>query len=247
MIIEKLIEARRITPRCSGRHRVGKIWTSDSKMCTFSLRVCRVWCAQCNFDEMAVTQVRVEELDLKLRGGSLVSLFSPKQRSLGITDSCESSTAYGAKVTAHYNTNAASLDGLIGEFGVDKIQKVQADLGAEGDTIRMFHEIDKERFGPVQVIIVNHATYVAEDVLLSRMSLEQWDRTINANLTSSFLVIREYLNGLESLGEDAMDVKNKAAIILVGSTAGKYGEAGHADYSVTKSGRLFSSVDLKGS
>ena len=105
----------------------------------------------------------------------------------------------------------------------------------------MFGEINKGRFGPVQAIIVNHAIYVTEDVPLSRMSLGQWDRTINANLTSSFLVIREYLKGLENLGDDS--VKDKAAIILVGSTSGKYGEPGHADYSVTKSGTLLSSDD----
>ena len=152
------------------------------------------------------------------------------------TDSQKFSTVYGARVTAHYNTNALPLEELIGEAGTDSIQKLQADLGMESDTSRIFGEINQGRFGPVQVIIVNHAIYVAEDVPLSQMSLGQWDRTINANLTSSFLVIREYLRGLESLGEDRSDLKDKAAIVLVGSTAGKYGEAGHADYSVTKSG-----------
>ena len=145
-------------------------------------------------------------------------------------------------MTAHYNTNSTSLDGLIGEFGANNIQKSQADLGAEGDTIRMFGEINKGRFGPVQVIIVNHAIYVAEDVPLSQMSLGQWNRTINSNLTSSFLVMREYLQALESLEDDG--VKDKAAIILIGSTAGKYGEPGHADYSATKSGKLLNSGDF---
>jgi len=146
---------------------------------------------------------------------------------------------HGAKVTAHYNTNATSLDVFVGEYGTDNIQKLQANLGAEGDAIRMFGEINKGRFGPVQVIIVNHAIYVMEDVPLSRMSLEQWDRTINANLTSSFLVLREYLKGLESFGEDRKDAKDKAAIVLVGSTAGKCGEPGHADYSATKSAMMY--------
>ena len=150
---------------------------------------------------------------------------------------------HGAKVTAHYNTNATSLDGLIDEFGADNIQKSQGDLGVEGDTIRMFGEINEGKFGPVQVVIVNHATYVAEDVPLSQMSLKQWDRTINANLTSSFLVIREYLKGLGNLGD--VGVRDKAAIILVGSTAGKYGESGHVDYSATKSGKLLSSADFQ--
>jgi NAD(P)-dependent dehydrogenase (short-subunit alcohol dehydrogenase family) len=81
---------------------------------------------------------------------------------------------------------------------------------------------------------------------VSQMSLEQWNRTFNANLTSTFLVIREYLRGLESLGEDRMSLKDKAAVVLIGSTAGKYGEAGHADYSATKSGKLLSPRDPVG-
>lgn len=34
-------------------------------------------------------------------------------------------------------------------------------------------------------------------------------------------------------------LKGKVALLPVRSTAGKHGEAGHVDYSVTKSGRLF--------
>jgi NAD(P)-dependent dehydrogenase (short-subunit alcohol dehydrogenase family) len=150
---------------------------------------------------------------------------------------------HGAKVTAHYNSNATSLDGLINEFGADKIQKLQADLGSEDDAIRIFRKIVEGRFGLVQIIVVNHAISVAEDVPVSRMSLVQWNKTVNANLTSSFLVIREYLQGLEGLREDRRGLKDRAAIVLVGSTAGKYGEAGHADYSVTKSGKPVISRD----
>ena len=144
---------------------------------------------------------------------------------------------HGAKVTAHYNTNAISLDGLIDEFGAEKIEKCQADLGSEDDVVRIFGRIAEGRFGLVQVIVVNHGIFVAGDVPVSQMSLARWNKTVNANLTSSFLVIREYLKCLEGLGEGRSGLKDKAAIVLVGSTAGKYGEAGHADYSVTKSGK----------
>ncbi|KAF9791875.1 NAD-P-binding protein [Thelephora terrestris] len=146
---------------------------------------------------------------------------------------------HGAKVTAHYNTNASSLDGLVGEFGTDRIQILQADLGDEGDNLLLFRKMAEGGFGPAQVIVVNHAIYVTEDVPVSQMSLEQWNRTVNANLTSTFLVIREYLRGLESLGEDRRSLKDKAAVVLIGSTAGKYGEAGHADYSATKSVMMY--------
>jgi hypothetical protein len=48
---------------------------------------------------------------------------------------------HGAKVTAHYNTNASSLDGLVGEFGTDRIQMLQADLGNEGDNLLLFRKM----------------------------------------------------------------------------------------------------------
>ena len=67
------------------------------------------------------------------------------------------------------------------------------------------------------------------------MELGHWERTIAANLTSSFLVIREYLRRLEK--KSVVDtVRDKATVVLVGSTAGKYGEAYHADYAASKSG-----------
>lgn len=65
------------------------------------------------------------------------------------------------------------------------------------------------------------------------MSLDQWQNTINTNLTSSFLVARDYLRNLETLGAED---KKFASIIFVGSTAGKFGEANHADYAASKSG-----------
>ena len=106
--------------------------------------------------------------------------------------------------------------------------------------IRIFLEITKGKFGPVQVIVVNHAIYVSESIPVSKMSLEQWNGTIGANLTSPFLVIREYLKVLENLGEDRKELKDKAAIILVGSTCGTFGSAGHADESAAKSGEMAS-------
>lgn len=76
-------------------------------------------------------------------------------------------------MAVHYNTNARPLDGLIGEFGADKIQKIQADLGSEEEVIRVLEKIVEGRFGPVQATIVNHVIYLAKDVPVSRMSLMQ--------------------------------------------------------------------------
>jgi len=85
----------------------------------------------------------------------------------------------------------------------------------------------------VAVVVVNHGVWPPEDVPIVDMTTHQWDRTISANLTSSFLVCREYLRHLRA----ALDsVKDKAAIVLIGATSGTYGQANHGDYAISKSG-----------
>lgn len=67
------------------------------------------------------------------------------------------------------------------------------------------------------------------------MTLQQWENTFTSNLTSSFLVIRAFLKQLDRLSDAE---KESVAIVLIGSTAGKYGEADHADYAATKSAMM---------
>ncbi len=117
------------------------------------------------------------------------------------------------------------------EYGPGRITLVQADLKSEEDVPRLFS--DKS---PIQVAIVNHGIWPEADVPLRDMTLAQWKSTMDTNLTSSFLVAREYLRNLD--GATDKDKEN-AAIVFIGSTAGKYGEAGHADYASSKSGELF--------
>ena len=85
----------------------------------------------------------------------------------------------------------------------------------------------------MQVVIINHGYWETEDVPVAKMTLKQWNATISIDLTSPFMVAREYLRGLEKA---SVEEKEKAAIVLIGSTAGKYGEANHADYAACKSG-----------
>jgi NAD(P)-dependent dehydrogenase (short-subunit alcohol dehydrogenase family) len=127
---------------------------------------------------------------------------------------------------------------------------LQADLSKEDDVVQLFDKATYT-FGPVQILIINHAISIVKDEYLWEMSLDRWNKTMNANLTSTFLVAREYLKRLKDV---SADLKEEACIILIGSTAGKYGqqfhsssperklthalvgEAGHADYAATKSG-----------
>ncbi|KAG0701086.1 NAD(P)-binding protein [Suillus ampliporus] len=140
----------------------------------------------------------------------------------------------GANVTAHYNSNAKPIQAL--QASSPALQCVQADLSSESAVKRMFEALVGTSFGPVAVAVVNHGIWPPEGVPIVDMTIEQWDKTISGNLTSSFLVSREYLRHLRSATDS---VKDKASIVLIGSTSGKYGEANHGDYATSKSAMMY--------
>jgi NAD(P)-dependent dehydrogenase (short-subunit alcohol dehydrogenase family) len=126
----------------------------------------------------------------------------------------------GAKVTAHYNTNVTTLQPLIFQYGSARIQALQANLVEEQAVIDLFHEATSSSFGEIHVLILNHAIGDIADEPVWKMPLERWKRTIDTNLTSSFIVAKEYLKQLEAASDT---IKDRASVVLIGSTAGKYG------------------------
>lgn len=142
----------------------------------------------------------------------------------------------GAKVTAHYNTNKDSLQALLTHFGPDRVQVLQANLIIESAVEALFSAASSTAFGPVQVLILNHGIwpYIPEPIW--KLSLDRWKHTIDTNLTSSFIVAKEYLKRLQGASVTA---KEKASIVLIGSSSGKIGEAGHADYASSKSAMMY--------
>ncbi|THH29974.1 hypothetical protein EUX98_g4211 [Antrodiella citrinella] len=141
----------------------------------------------------------------------------------------------GAIVSAHYRSNLQPLQALLDEFK-GSIQAIQADLELESDVERAFREAASAFKRAVQVIVINHGYWEHEDVPVVKMTLKQWNATISVDLTSPFLVSREFLRGLEGASTQE---KEKVAMVMIGSTAGKYGEANHADYAVCKSAMMY--------
>ena len=70
----------------------------------------------------------------------------------------------------------------------------------------------------------------AADEPVWELPLERWERDARANLTATFLTARGFLRGVARRGH--------GSLVLVGSTAGVFGEAGHADYAAAKSAIL---------
>lgn len=141
-------------------------------------------------------------------------------------------SALNAKVTAHYNTHSTPLGPLSAEYSASRLYCAQAALSSETEVAALFTNAAAQ-FGPVQVVVVSHGYWEPANTPLVEMSLERWQSTLDSNLTSSFLVAREYLRGLSGAPERVLD---GASIVFVGSTAGIFGEKDHADYATAKSG-----------
>jgi 3-oxoacyl-[acyl-carrier protein] reductase len=135
----------------------------------------------------------------------------------GIGSACvRAFLAEGAEVVAHYHQGRDRAEAL------GDVRLVQADLTREGDADRLFEEA-----GDLDVCAAVAGVWPREDVPVWELSLGRWEQTFRENLTATFLTARGFLRGVARSGH--------GNLVLVGSTAGVFGEAGHADYAAAKS------------
>lgn len=135
--------------------------------------------------------------------------------------------AEGARVLVHYHRGKERARALSDELGGAPI--AQADLTVEVDVERLFAEA-RAALGRVDVCAAVAGVWPSDDVPVWELSLERWESTVRENLTATFLTARAFLREVERNGH--------GSLVLVGSTAGIFGEAGHADYAAAKSAVL---------
>jgi 3-oxoacyl-[acyl-carrier protein] reductase len=130
----------------------------------------------------------------------------------------------GCRLVLHYNRGRERVDALASE--VEGAIVAQADLTREDDVERLFAQ-SRDTLGGLDACAAVAGVWPEEDVPLWRLPLERWEETLRSNLTVTFLTARGFLGEVERNGN--------GSLVLVGSTAGVFGEAGHADYAAAKS------------
>jgi 3-oxoacyl-[acyl-carrier protein] reductase len=132
--------------------------------------------------------------------------------------------AEGCRVVLHYHRGRERAAALASELG--GVPAVQADLTREDEVECAFDEA-LDALGGLDVCAAVAGVWPEEDVPVWELPVERWRATLDANLTATFLTARAFLREVARSGH--------GSLVLVGSTAGIFGEAGHADYAAAKS------------
>ncbi len=138
--------------------------------------------------------------------------------------------AEGARLVLHAHRHQARANALARELAGTESLVVAADLRREAAVKQVF-AATRKRFGRVDVLVANAGAWENRDVPLPDLSLDQWQATLDAVLTSAFLCLREFFRVVRD--------QRRGNAVLIGSTAAVFGEAGHADYASAKAALAF--------
>jgi 3-oxoacyl-[acyl-carrier protein] reductase len=139
----------------------------------------------------------------------------------GIGTACvRAFAAEGARVAAHYRRGRGRAEAS----GAETV--VGGDLSVEGNVDRVFAEA-RAALGGIDICAAVAGAWPREDVPAWELPLARWEDTVRTNLTTAFLTARAFLREVERTGH--------GSLIMIASTAGLFGEAGHSDYAAAKS------------
>tara|TARA_B100001250_G_scaffold111154_1_gene93901 strand:+ start:2729 stop:3466 length:738 start_codon:yes stop_codon:yes gene_type:complete len=137
----------------------------------------------------------------------------------------------GANILAT-GTRVEKLNELKKKFGEIKILKFDI---SQSDKIEEFVEKATNELGGSLDCLVNNAG-VTQDNLAIRMSFEEWQKVIDINLTSVFLISKFAIKKM---------LKNKSGkIVNITSVVGHTGNVGQANYTASKAGIVAMSKSL---
>lgn len=143
-----------------------------------------------------------------------VVLITGGSRGIGLA-TAQRFKAIGDRVAITYNSSPPAE----GFFAV------KCDVTSSTDVDDAFKAVE-QHFGPVEILVSNAG--MTKDMLLLRMSEDDFTEVIDANLTAAYRVAKRAAQGMLKA--------RKGRIIFVSSVVGLLGSAGQVNYSASKSG-----------
>ena len=131
----------------------------------------------------------------------------------------------GADVGIGYRNREKDAEDVvrrIASFGVRGFAHA-SDLSAPGGTESLFARAARE-LGGLDLFVGNAGIWPFDDIPVGQMSDDRWHMTMRANMDSMFTTTRAAVRAISDHGR----------IVLVSSTAGQRGEAGHSDYAASR-------------
>ncbi|HEV7703609.1 MAG TPA: SDR family oxidoreductase [Gemmatimonadaceae bacterium] len=110
----------------------------------------------------------------------------------------------------------------ISSFGVRGFAHA-SDLSVSGGAESLFARAKRE-LGGLDLFVGNAGIWPFDDIPVGEMSDDRWHTTMRANMDSMFTTTRAAVRTISDHGR----------IVLVSSTAGQRGEAGHSDYAASR-------------
>ena len=133
--------------------------------------------------------------------------------------------AAGVRVAIGYRADATAAGAVVDEIGDAGGQAfaVAADVSDPAAAAGLVAEAAR-LLGGLDVFVASAGVWPYESVPLSELTSDRWRRTLAVNLDGLFHTTRAAAAVLAEEGR----------VVLIGSTAGQRGEAGHADYAASK-------------
>jgi 3-oxoacyl-[acyl-carrier protein] reductase len=174
-------------------------------------------------------------MNLDLQGKA--ALVTGGSRGLGQAV-CRGLAREGARVAVNYRFDPGAAEAVAAriraEHGVDAVA-VQGDVTVEADVRRMFLEL-AGRWGALDILVNNAGICPVSPV--ESMEIEEWRRTLETNLTGTFLASREMLRALAARGAGGRIVNIVSPAAFIGSASGK------SHYAASKAGIVAFTVSL---
>jgi glucose 1-dehydrogenase len=142
--------------------------------------------------------------------------------------------AAGASVAVNYNSSADKAEEVVAEIerAGGRAFAFEADTSEEAAVQALFDET-VTRFGAVDIVFANAG--LQKDAAFADMTLADWQKVIDVNLTGQFLVAREAVRRFRKQGDRRVS-RAIGKILFNSSVHEVIPWAGHANYAASKGG-----------